>query len=119
MHKYFTYPNLIRIGLALVFLANSLTALLFPSEFAEILENSFLIDILPVSADAFVIGIGISDALVAILLLLNKGMKIVSIWAAIWITGVMIVKGNPLEILEESGFLFMALALIFNNMQKE
>ncbi len=111
--------TLIRIGLGLVFLANALTAFFAPSEFIELTEKSFLINILPVSASAFVVGIGINDTLVAILLFLNLGKRSVAMWATIWLVGVMIVRGTPLNILEESGFLFMAIALVSNNNQKE
>lgn len=107
--------NLIRIGLALVFLANSLTAFFAPSEFIELIEKSFLINILPISPALFAVIIGINDALVAILLLFNFGKRWIPIWAALWIIGVMAVKGVSLETLEESGFLFMALALTINN----
>lgn len=112
-------PNtLIRVGLALVFLANSLTAFFAPSEFIELIEKSFVANLLPVSAAAFVIVIGINDACVAILLLLRPAWRWVPVWSALWLLGVLIVRAAPLEVLEESGFLFMALALAFNN-QKE
>lgn len=105
----------IRIGLALVFLASALTAFLDPSEFTELIEKSFVINFLPVSAALFVFGIGINDALVATFLIMKPAWKWVPIWAAFWLLGVFIVRAAPLEILEESGFLFMALALIKGN----
>jgi hypothetical protein len=111
MDKILRYAFLIRIGLAFVFLANALTAFFAPSEFIEIIGNSFIASILPISAASFAIIIGINDALVAILLFLNVGRKWVHAWAAIWIAGVIIIRGVSLDALEEAGFLFMALAL--------
>ncbi len=111
MSKLFRYKFLIRIGLALVFFANALTAFFAPSEFIEIINNSFITNILPVSASAFAIIIGINDAAVALLLFLNAGRKWVRVWAVIWILGVMATRGASLDTLEEAGFLFMALAL--------
>lgn len=120
MYEYKIKPaTLIRIGLALVFLANSLIAFFSPSEFIELIEKSFVINLLPVSAAVFVIGIGINDALVAALLLLKPKWRFIPMWAALWLVGVLIVRAAPLEILEESGFLFMALALIKNNQTYE
>lgn len=120
MNKLLTFKNLIRVGLALVFLANSLTAFFFPNEFVELLEKSFLANLVPVSLGALVILIGLNDALVAALLLLSVKTRWVAIWAVLWIIGVMIVRASaPLEILEEAGFLFMALALAANSSGKE
>ncbi len=115
MKTFLTYPNLIRIGLALAFLANALTAFFAPSEFIELIEKSFFVNLLPVSAGVFVAAIGINDALVALLLFLNIRVRSIAAWAALWIIGVMLVRGAPLDILEESGFLFMALSLAINN----
>jgi len=110
--------SIIRIGLGLVFLANALTAFSAPAELVEIIEKSFVANLLPVSMGLFILLIGVNDALVATLLFLNRGKRSVAIWAVLWILGVMMVRGAPLEILEESGFLFMAVALAINN-QKE
>lgn len=114
MKKYLTYPYLIRFGLALVFLANSLTAFFAPPEFIELIENSFVANLLPVSVETFVVFIGLNDALVALLLFLGIGTRRMAIWAILWLLGVMVVRGEPLEILEEVGFLFMAIALAVN-----
>ena len=107
--------TLIRIGLALVFLANSLTAFLSPAEFIDIINDSFLSGILPITVTHFLVFIGVNDALVAIFLFLNRGKKIIPVWATLWILGAIIIKGFSLGILEEAGFLFMALALAVNN----
>lgn len=115
MSKPLTRSNLIRIGLALVFLANALMVFFAPSEFIELIEKSFLVNLLPVSTGTFVIIIGINDALIAAFLFLGAGIRRVAIWASIWIIGVMFVRGAPLEIMEEAGFLFMAIALAVNN----
>ncbi|QQG38262.1 MAG: hypothetical protein HYS26_01795 [Candidatus Kaiserbacteria bacterium] len=116
MKKLLSVPpmTLIRIGLALVFLANSITAFVYPSEFIELIEASFVAGILGlvgVSPALFVVGIGFNDAIVAALLFLNRGRVIASVWASLWLVAVLLVRGEPLEILEESGFLLMALAL--------
>lgn len=115
MKKYLTYPHLVRIGLALVFLANSLIAFFTPSEFIELIENSFVANLLPVSTEIFVVFIGINDGIVALLLFFGIATFRAAAWAALWLFGVMVVRGEPLEILEEAGFLFMAVALTVNN----
>lgn len=108
-----------RIGLGLVFLANSLIAFLTPSEFIDLLEKSFIAGFLPISVATFVVIIGINDALVAILLLfLGIGRKWVALWASLWLIGVLVIIAAPVEILEESGFLFMALALLMDNIKQ-
>ena len=119
MKKYFTYSCLIRFGLATVFLANSLIAFFMPSEFTELIEKSFLANLLPIGADTFVLFIGINDAAVALLLFFGIGTLYASAWATLWIFGVMLVRGEPLEILEEAGFLFMAIALVMNHKDRE
>lgn len=111
IQRSLTPVTFIRIGLALVFLASSLTAFTNPTEFTELIEKSFLSNILPFSPSVFVAIIGINDLLISLLLALNVGRKWLSVWAALWIMGAMSVIGTPLGILEESGFLFMALAL--------
>lgn len=119
MKKYLTYPNLIRIGLALVFLANSLTAFFASSEFVELIEQSFLANFLPGSADRFVTFIGVNDAVVALLLFSGVGTVYTATWATLWIFGVMLVRSEPLGILEETGFLVMAIALAVNRRRYE
>ncbi len=108
------YRFLIRIGLGLAFLANALTAFFAPAEFIELLNGSFATNILPVAANTFVVLIGINDVIVALLLFLNIGIRRTALWAAIWIIGVMAVRGAPLEILEEAGFLPMAMTLFLD-----
>ena len=104
----------IRIGLALVFLANSLTAFFAPQEFTELVGASFVSNFLPISVAALVLIIGINDLLVAILVASNKLQKYVLLWAMLWLIGVMVVTGEPLGILEHLGFFSMALALWLN-----
>lgn len=111
MSKYSAPQHLIRFGLALVFLANSLTAFFVPSEFIELIEKSFLSNLLPINIGVFIIIIGINDALVSIFLLSNKYVRWVALWAVIWIIGVIMMRGEFLGTLEEAGFLFMAAAL--------
>ena len=107
--------TLVRLGLALIFLANSLTAFFAPQEFRDLVESSFLSHILSVIPSAtLVVLIGINDALVALLLILNvKQLKSVAIWACIWLVGVMAVVGEPLDVLEHLGIFLVAASLIF------
>ncbi len=105
-------PFLIRIGLACVFLANSLTAFLAPSEFQDLVSNSFVPTIVPVSAAAFVTFIGVNDLVVAILLFAGWRTSYVAKYATAWLIGVIAVIGAfSLDALEHLGFLFMAIAL--------
>ncbi len=103
--------KIIRIGLALVFLANGLTAFFVPQEFKELLEASFVSQILPLPITTFVLVIGINDLLMSGLIVLNRYKKYVFGWAMLWLVGVMIVIAEPLGILEHLGFFSMALVL--------
>ena len=111
--------TLLRIGLALVFLANSLTAFLDPGEFIDLVSGSFLGQILPLTAEHFVVLIGVNDALVALALFVGFDLSLITIWATLWILGVMTIKGVSLGTLEEAGFLFMAIDLIVMLRRKE
>ena len=107
--------TLIRIGLALIFLAQSITAFSNPSDFSELLSGSLVSHLLPVSVEHFVFFIGINDGIVALCLLFGFDLGLVTIWAGLWIVGVIITKGTSgayLEALESLGFLFMAVDLI-------
>lgn len=105
--------TLIRIGLAIVFLANSLAAFLSPGEFIELISGSFLADLLPIAPQQMVIFIGVNDAIVSILLFSGFDLGLVAVWAALWIAGAMTLKGFSLSTLEEAGFLFMAIDLVY------
>ncbi len=112
MRKYLTFPFLIRVGLACVFLANSLTAFFSPAEFQDLVSGSFLAGLLPVGADTFVNFIGINDFLVAMLLFVGWNTSRVAAWATVWLIGVIAVIGVvSLDALEHLGFLAMAIAL--------
>lgn len=103
---------LIQIGLAAVFLANALAAIFNPEEFIEIIENSFIGVLIP-SGIALTI-IAVNDGLMTLLILFSrKWRQLILGWAIIWIAVVLFAIGEPLDILEESAFLFMALALFF------
>lgn len=113
--KYSTL--LIRVGLGLVFLANSYTAIFSPDDFSKLIGESFLANLLPVGIDIFVKFIGISDGLVAILLLIGKEQKYIAGYATLWIIGVLAVIGvkEPGDFLEHFGFLSMAVYLLVNS----
>ncbi len=112
MKKFLTFPVLIRIGLACVFLANSLIAFLAPSEFQDLVSGSFVANLLPVSVATFVMFIGVNDLVVAILLFLGWRTSRVAVYATAWLTGVTVVIGVfSLDALEHLGFIAMALAL--------
>ncbi|MCX6753026.1 MAG: hypothetical protein NTW62_01605 [Candidatus Nomurabacteria bacterium] len=112
MNKLLSHSFLLRLGLACVFLAQSLTAFLAPDEFRELVSNSFVAKFLPVSVAAFVLFIGINDFVVATLLMIGWKVSKVAIWATIWIIGVMFVCGIfSLDALEHVAFLSLAVAI--------
>ena len=116
MNKFLTYNFLIRFGLGIIFLANSLTAFFAPSEFIEFINNSFVANLLPIRPEIFVpLVIGLNDSIVALLLFFGIATRRVGVWAFIWLIGVMVVIASPLDVLEHAGLLFMALALILGN----
>ena len=115
--KYQKYSTtIIRLGLGLVFLANSYTAFASPDDFSKLVSESFLASLFPISLDTFIKFIGISDGLVAALLIIGKGGKIVAGYATLWIVGVMAVIGikDLGSLLEHFGFLSLALYLLIN-----
>lgn len=117
--KYRKYStSVIRIGLGLVFLANSYTAFVSPGEFNRLISESFLVGFLPVSLNLFVKFIGISDGIVATLLLIGRGQKYVAVYASLWLVGVMAVIGTkePADLLEHFGGLSMAIYLMLNGL---
>ncbi len=112
MRRFLTFLSLIRIGLACVFLANSLTAFFNPGEFQDLVSSSFVAGLLPVSVASFVTFIGFNDLTVAILLLLGWRTSYVAVYATAWLAGVIVVIGAfSLDALEHLGFLSMSIAL--------
>ncbi|MDD4989203.1 MAG: hypothetical protein PHV42_02155 [Candidatus Pacebacteria bacterium] len=112
MKKLLTHSFLLRLGLACAFLANSLTAFLSPDDFKDAVSGSFVLKIIPVSAAAFVTFIGISDGIVAILLVLGKKVSWVALYASLWIVGVILVTGvMTFDALEHVAFLSLAVAI--------
>lgn len=103
--------KIIRVGLSLVFLANGLMAFIAPQEFKELIEASFVSRLFPFPMAVFLLIIGINDLSMSLLILVGKYQKYIFAWAIIWLVIVMIVIGEPLEILEHAGFTTMALAL--------
>lgn len=119
--KYRKYSTpIIRIGLGLVFIANSYIAFVSPDEFNKLISESFLMGLLPVSLDLFVKFIGISDGIVATLLLIGKLQKYVAVYASLWLMGVMAVIGfkEPTDLLEHFGGFSMAIYLMLNESPK-
>lgn len=96
---------ILRFGLASVFIANSYVAFFHPDEFVTLVNSELLVKF-----------IGISDLTVAVLLSLGLGLKYVSIYATLWILGVMAVIGikEPADFLEHFGFLSIAVYLFVN-----
>lgn len=112
MNKFLTYQFLIRIGLGIIFIANALVAFFAPAEFIELIKNSFIANLLPISPETFVgVVIGLNDAVVGLLLIGGFATRRVAIWATAWLVGVIVVIGSPLDVLEHSGLLFMSAAL--------
>lgn len=110
----------IRIGLGLVFLANSYVAFVSPDELHELIHESFLPSLLPISVDSFIKFIGISDSTVGILLLSGTRLKYVATYVTLWIMGIMAVIGLKEigDFLEHFGFLSMAIYLFLNRSPK-
>lgn len=113
-----TALTIIRIGLALVFLANAITAFFFPQEFTDIVESSFLPHLLPLSISTFVLIIGFNDSLLTLLILVNKFQKYIFLWAMLWLIVVMAVTKEIPGILEHLGFFSVALALWVSALEK-
>jgi len=116
MNKFLTYNFLIRLGLGVIFIANALVAFFAPAEFIELVENSFVVNLLPIRPELFVpIVIGLNDSIVGLLLLSGFATRRIALWATIWLVGVIVVIGSPFDVLEHFGLLFMSLALILGD----
>ncbi len=118
MKKILTYNVLLRVGLGVIFLANSLMAFLAPAEFVDLINNSFVAAFLPIRPETFVpLVIGINDGTVALLLFFGIATRRVGLWATLWLIGVMIVigVGSPFDVLEHAGLLFMSAALVLGD----
>lgn len=112
MKNYLTSPYIIRVGLACVFLANSLMAFFQPGEFQDLVSSSFVSGLLPVSVPTFVTFIGFNDLTVAVLFLLGWQTSRVAMYATLWIIGVIVTVGVfTLDALEHFGFIAMTLTL--------
>ncbi len=116
MNKFLTYNFLIRSGLGVIFIANALVAFFAPTEFVELIKNSFVANLLPIRPELFVpIVIGLNDSIVGLLLLSGFAPRRVAVWATVWLIGVMVVIGEPFDVLEHSGLLFMSIALVLGD----
>lgn len=106
------YRTFIRLGLAVVFLANVLTAILAPDEFLDIFHHSIFSAVFGMKIDAVLpIIISINDAIVAVLLFAGIATRRVAVWASIWIVLVMVALGQLSGIMEHVGYLAMSLSL--------
>ena len=116
MNTYLNYNFLIRFGLGVIFIANALAAFFAPAEFIELIENSFIVNFLPISPEVFVgLGIVLNDSVVGLLLISGIATRPVAVWATAWLVGVMVVIGEPFDVLEHAGLLFMSVALVLGN----
>lgn len=118
MKKYLTYNFLIRFGLGIIFIANALVALFAPAEFIELINNSFVANLLPIRPEFFVpIVIGFNDFIVGLLLMSGFATRRVAVWATLWLIGVIVVIGigDLFDVLEHAGLLFMSVALILGD----
>lgn len=106
----------LRIGLASAFIANSLQAFLAPDEFIKLLNGSFVIHFLPVSAATFVHFIGFSDGMISLLLILGVYTEYVAVYAGLWLIGVMATLGvhDYGDNLEHIAFFSIAVYLMLN-----
>ena len=69
MKKCLNYHHIICYGLGLIFIANALVAFFAPSKFIELIKNSFVANLLPISPEVFVgVIIGLNDSIVGLLL---------------------------------------------------
>lgn len=113
MHTYFTSPTIIRLGLACVFFAASLQAFLVPTEFQQIIANSFVPHVIPIPIPSLVTLVGINDFTVSMLLLFAWRTSRVALYATLWLIAVTLVVGIfSLHALEHLGFLAMAISLL-------
>lgn len=113
MNTFLTYPVLIRVGLGIIFLANSLAAFFAPIELIELIQSSFVVSFIPIPLDLFVpFVIGINDGIVALLLFAGIATRRVALWAFVWLVGVMVVViGDPFDAAEHVGLLVITAAL--------
>lgn len=103
--------KIVSIGLGLVFLTMSLTAFFSPQEFTDLINDSFLPNVIPLSAATFMIIIGISDLVVALSLIFGKFQKYILVWAMLWLVAVIVINIDFFNFLEHFGFLVIAMGL--------
>ncbi len=112
MNKYLQHNFLIRLGLGIIFIANSLAAFFAPAEFSELVRSSFIANLLPVSPETFVgVVISFNDLIVGLLLIFGIATRRVAIWATLWLIAAMATIGIHLNALEDFGLLIMSVAL--------
>ncbi len=79
------------VGLALAFLASSLSAFFTPNEFHDIITQSLVfnktLDVVPF----FITLIGVSDLIVCLLLFSRLFSKVAALWATLWLSCVIVV----------------------------
>lgn len=110
---------ILRISLALTFLANSLKAFLDPSEIHHLVEHSSTFKLFYEKIPAFNQLIGLHDFIIALLLIISfkAVLKFVAVWAVIWIAVVITVflshqsSHENLEALEHAAPLAIAIYL--------
>lgn len=114
MKNLISFPTIIRLGLAVVFLANGIEAFSNPSEFIELVSGSYAASLMPFSVAAFITFVGFHDSVMALLLASGWNARYVARWAVVWLVLVITVIGLvSVDALEHLGFLAMALSLAF------
>ncbi len=86
-----TQIEILRLGAVLTFFAHSMIAFLIPLEFERLLEGSFIFHPIIDSFPLLITLVGINDLCIALLLSLDKYLAFVGLWAALWISGVLVV----------------------------
>jgi hypothetical protein len=83
---------LFRIGLAGIFLANSVTAWVAPDEFRDLLTSNSLLSHIG-HPDLLVKLVGVNDGALALLILSGQFRKLAATWGSLWIMAVIYVTG--------------------------
>lgn len=111
--------NILKIGLALTFIANSVKAFLIPGEIYHLVEHSPIFGLIYEKVPAFSQLVGFHDLMIGLLLMFSfkQLLKLTVAWAAFWIIIVIMVllshqsSHESLEALEHAAPLALAFYL--------